>query len=70
MSIFWQTATRIGYIDPAQPLLNGCTQYLFPGAAPLVEERTHMDPVGSQMDNLQNDGKFDLLKINHFEHAI
>jgi hypothetical protein len=38
MSIFYQTATRIGCKYPEQPLPNGCTQYPCPGVAPEFSE--------------------------------
>jgi hypothetical protein len=53
MSIFCQTATRIGYIYPEQPLSKGCTQYPCTALLRRLEKRPHMDPVGSQRDNLQ-----------------
>jgi hypothetical protein len=52
-SIFYQTAIRIGYKYPEQPLPNGCAQYPYPGAASPAGEKTTYDQVDSQRNNLQ-----------------
>jgi hypothetical protein len=53
MSIFYQTATRIGCRYPAQPLPKVAPNIHVPALLHRPEKGPHIDPVGSQRDNLQ-----------------